>query len=183
MAFSRGLGGRHKVFVSYYHRDDQEYRDKFEQSTANLFIFKSVRPGDIESDLSDEYVKRLIQEEYISDSSVVVVLVGPRTFCRKHVDWEISAGLNRKVNGYSGLVGIVLPTFPLSADNEYDPKLIPPRLNDNLVSKFAKLYAWGDALQSDETIIEIIETAFQDRIRKSGLIRNDRLQYARDICQ
>ncbi|MBN1234575.1 MAG: TIR domain-containing protein [Methanotrichaceae archaeon] len=30
----------------------------------------------------------MIHLKYIEDSSVLVVLVGPKTYCRKHVDWE-----------------------------------------------------------------------------------------------
>lgn len=104
---------KHKVFISYYHHDDQYFKHVFEGSFGHMFTNKSVEPGDIATDNSDEYIKRLIQEDYISDSSVVLVLVGRNTKSRKHVDWEISAGLNKKVNGYSGLVGILLPTFQM----------------------------------------------------------------------
>jgi len=123
---------KHKVFVGYYHRDDQYYRDQFEKAFSHIFTSKSVKPGDIATDLSDEYIKRLIQEEYLTDASVMVVLVGPKTYCRKHVDWKISAALNKKVGGYSGLVGILLPNFPLSADNKYSYDAIPRGLTDNV---------------------------------------------------
>src|SRR2546426_3884279 len=49
----------------------------------------------------------------------ILVLVGPKTKCRKHVDWEISAGLNKKVGGYSGLLGVLLPGFPLLPVDQY----------------------------------------------------------------
>ena len=97
---------KHKLFISYYHSDDEYYRDKFEELFGDLFINKSVQIGDIDDDLSDEYIKRLIRENYISDTSVVVVLVGKNTYCRKHVDWEISAGLLNN----AGLIGLALPS-------------------------------------------------------------------------
>ncbi len=59
---------RHKVFISYYHKDDQHYRNRFEQLFGHIFINKSVELGDIDADLSTEYIKRLIQENYITDS-------------------------------------------------------------------------------------------------------------------
>ncbi|GIX40489.1 MAG: hypothetical protein KatS3mg129_0222 [Leptospiraceae bacterium] len=94
---------RHKVFINYYHKEDEYYRNRFEELFGHLFINRSVKPGDIDTDVSTEYIKRLIQEDYISDISVLVVLVGSKTYCRKHVDWEISAALMKKVGGYSGL--------------------------------------------------------------------------------
>ena len=63
---------KHKLFISYYHKDDEYYRDRFEELFGDLFINKSVRYGDIDGDLSTEYIKRLIRENYISDTSVVV---------------------------------------------------------------------------------------------------------------
>src|SRR5438067_1486452 len=104
---------KHKNFISYYHKDDEAYRTAFERAFGHLFIGKSVSPGDIDPDNSAQYVKRLILESYITDASVVTVLVGPNTKKRKHVDWEIAAGLNRKAGGYSGLIGILLPSVQL----------------------------------------------------------------------
>ncbi|MDR0369526.1 MAG: TIR domain-containing protein [Candidatus Peribacteria bacterium] len=49
------------------------------------------------TDVSTEYVKRVIQEGYLDDSSVCVVLIGTETYKRKHVDWEISAAIHEKV--------------------------------------------------------------------------------------
>lgn len=180
--YNNSQSSKHKVFVSYYHYDDQYYRDEFERKFGHLFINKSVDSGDIDTDLSDEYIKRLIQEGYLTDSSVVLVLVGPKTYCRKHVDWEISAGLNKKVGGYSGLVGILLPEFPLSSDGKYSYSDIPPRLADNVKTGYSEIYTWGHACNDDTTIKSVIQTAFDNRISKSDKIDNTRLQYSEDIC-
>ena len=88
---------RHKVFISYYHKDDQPYKDAFEKAFSHFFINKSVQDGDINTDVSTEYIKQLIQKDFITDASVLVVLFGPNTWGRKHVDWEISAVLNKKL--------------------------------------------------------------------------------------
>jgi hypothetical protein len=164
---------KHKVFLSFYHHDDEYYKHLFEGSFGHIFINKSVHPGDIATDNSDEYIKHLIQEDYISDASVVIVLVGPNTKSRKHVDWEISAGLNKKLNGYSGLAGILLPNFKLQANGNYFYSDIPPRLADNIQSGYAKMYRWDYAC----TIMkDIIEEAFQKRISSSDKINNSRIQ-------
>ena len=168
---------KHKVFISYYHKDDQWYKNRFEELFGNLFINKSVMPGDIDTDLSTEYIKRLIQKGYLTDTSVLVVLVGPNTWRRKHVDWEISAALSKKVGGYSGLVGILLPEFPLINNNQYRYDDLPPRLADNVNSGYAEIYTWNDACSSSIRIKSVIETAFKNRISKAHLIVNTRLQY------
>lgn len=84
---------KHKVFISFYHYDDQKYKDYIDRFLSSSIINKSVRAGEYDPDNSDQYIKRLIREDKVSDSSVVVVLVGPNTRKRKHVDWEIYAGL------------------------------------------------------------------------------------------
>jgi hypothetical protein len=162
------------VFISYYHKDDQNYRNWFEKLFENLFISKSVEPGDIDSDNSTEYIKRLVQEGFISDASVVVVLVGPNTWKRKHVDWEISAGLNRKVGGYSGLMGLCLPNHSDYGRDKYNAELVPPRLVDNLKSGYAKFYDWT---KEPNIIRDWIEEAFKNRIDKADRIDNSREQY------
>jgi hypothetical protein len=172
--YQNSKDSKHKVFVSYYHAEDQYYRDEFDKRFNHLFISKSVEPGDIDSDSSDEYIKRLIQDEYLTDSSVVLVLVGPKTHCRKHVDWEISAGLNKKVGGYSGLVGLLLPGASYSD--------IPPRLTDNINSRYAEFHTWGSACSSNETIKSVIQTAFDNRISESDKIKNNRKQYLWNTC-
>lgn len=170
---------RHKVFISYYHNDDQYYRNRFEQLFGHLFISKSVNPGDIETDLSTEYIKRLIQQGYISDTSVIIVLVGQKTYCRKHVDWEISAALSKKVGGYSGLLGLCLPTHPDYNRDKYQADIVPPRLVDNLQTGYAKFSDWTG---SESIIKKRVEDAFQARISRADKIDNSRVQYVNNRC-
>ncbi len=98
---------RHKVFISYHHANDEAYKREFIRVFQNYFIDKSVHVGEYDEDLSTNYIKRLIREEKITDSSIIVVLIGSETYKRKHVDWEISAGLSCKAGGCSGLIGIL----------------------------------------------------------------------------
>jgi hypothetical protein len=170
---------KHKVFLSFYHKDDEAYRDEFEKLFGKLFINKSVADGDIDSDLSTDYIKRLIQEGYITDASVVVVLIGPHTYCRKHVDWEISAGLNVKVGSNAGLMGLLLPTHSNYNTGNYTPGLLPPRLADNAASEYAKIYNWTTAQAS---IKAWIDDAFDARISRRDKIKNSRAQFQRNQC-
>lgn len=170
---------RHKVFVSYYHRDDQLYKDKFINAYSHLFIDKSVKCGDINTDVSTEYIKRLIREDHISNSSVLIVLIGPNTWGRKHVDWEISAALSAKAGGYSGLLGVLLPSFPILANGQW-VGTIPWRLYDNYKSGYAPLYTLSQLCASEITVINAIESAFKSRITLASQIDNSRLQLTRN---
>lgn len=171
---------RHKVFISYYHEEDEYYRNRFEELFVHLFINKSVSSGDLDPDVSTEYIKRLIQQNYISDTSVVVVLAGPKTYCRKHVDWEISAALMKKAGGYSGLLGLCLPDHPDYGQSQFNSTIVPPRLVDNCKTKYAKFYDWTE---DESEIKKWIEDAFNARIERSDLIDNSRLQFKHNRCE
>jgi hypothetical protein len=171
-----------KTFISYYHKDDQIYRQKFENLFGDLIISKSVDIGDIEADSGDDYIKQLIQRDYLRDTSVIIVLVGPKTKCRKHVDWEISAGISSKVGGNSGLIGILLPEHPdYGEGKKWAASNLPFRLAANLESGYAKLYDWTE----DRVMMQNwIELAFArkgetDKVRNNGEGLN---QMERDIC-
>ena len=164
---------KHKVFISFYHHDDQKYKNYIDRYLSNNIINKSVFEGEYNPDNSDEYIKRLIREDKVSDSSVIVVLVGPNTKKRKHVDWEIYAGLRDSINGCSGLVCILLPEIPISADGTFSISSVPARLGDNINSGYAKVYTWDYAINNFDSIIE---TAYSDRILLKNKKDNSRLQ-------
>lgn len=169
---------KHKVFISFYHHDDQKYKNYIDTWLSGNIINKSVKEGEYDSDNSDEYIKRLIREDKISDSSVIVVLIGPKTKNRKHVDWEIYAGLSSYINGNSALVGVLLPEVTRTADGGYFLEDIPARLADNVKSEYADVYDWSYAIANFNTIIE---KAFNSRIARRNLINNSRLQMQRNI--
>lgn len=167
---------RRKVFISYYHNDDQAYKNWFVQNFGNLFINKSVELGDISTDVSADYIKYLIQsDDFLADASVLVVLCGPNTWGRKHVDWEISGALSSKVGGCSGVMGILLPTYQLLANGNYQYENIPPRLADNIKTGYADMYTWNYACASAQSISDAIEATFRKRAQ-TNLIDNSRLQ-------
>ena len=87
---------KHKVFLSFHHQDDY-YRQQFERQFSNefdpVFVNRSVQDGDIDPNYKTDAIRREIRENYISDSSVTIVLIGQNTWQRKHVDWEIGYSL------------------------------------------------------------------------------------------
>jgi len=189
-AFAPQQPTKHKIFVSF-HNVDRAYRQAFDQLFGNHFISMSVDFGDIEPENDEEYIKRLVQEEHIVNSSVVFALYGAETYKRKHVDWEISATLTKKVGGHKGLVVLLLPTFPVSPFNtfgQYDPSLISgylhPRTATHLQNGYADLYFWPGMYQNlpEVQIPDIIQKAIVKRDKFNHLIDNDRhLQYQRNL--
>ena len=136
---------RHKVFVSYHHDNDQEYRDLFEglfSDIHDIIVSQSVQIGDIDQNLKTDTIRQKIRDEYLRDSTVTVVLIGAETWKRKHVDWEIGASIRQtQYSSRSGLLGILLPTYPIYP--KYYPYTIPPRLYDNIQCGFANIYGWN----------------------------------------
>lgn len=105
----------HKVFISYHHLYDQDYKDYlvYLGKKYSIFLDSSVDTGDISDDLSDQQIRIKIRDEYLRDSTVTIVLVGRETRRRKHVDWEIySSMFDGKINKRSGIIVINLPGTP-----------------------------------------------------------------------
>ncbi len=132
---------KHKVFISHYHADDtavNEFVNKF-ANEEKIFTAKIV--GDdydttINSD-DPEYIMRKIREDYLTDSTVTIVLIGSETYKRKYVDWEIASTLrDDSINKRSGLIGIFLP------NKNGRNTTVPERLQDNINSGYAKLYEY-----------------------------------------
>jgi len=161
---------QHKTFISYYHHDDQGYRVKFENLFGDLFINKSVEDGDIDSDNSAEYIKQLIQKDYLQDTTVLVVLIGPNTKHRKHIDWEISGALDYRVGDkYTGLIGILLPSHPDYGKSTYNPANLPKRLAANAGNKYAAICDWTEDRAQMQ---KLIQAAFEKRTNDAEKITN-----------
>lgn len=183
---------KRRLFVSFHHAD-QAYRNAFDELYKDLFISMSVDYGDIEPANTDEHIKRLVQEDHIVHSSVVVALYGAGTGKRKHVDWELSAALSEKVGGRKGLVIMILPTFPVvpfNASNQYDETLLYPYLHPrtvaNIKSGYAKVYFWpglhsGHPSMSEVQMTNIINEAATKRESHPHLIDNSAPQYSDNI--
>lgn len=156
---------KHKVFVSYHHSpSDQKYRNDFEtmfSGSAGVFISKSVQIGEISTDLKMDTIRSKIRDEYLRDSTVTIVLIGAKTWQRKHVDWEISSSIrNTQYSTRSGLLGILLPTHPSFGKPAYDAGIVPPRLVGNQKRGFSNIYDWSTDAAA---VSRWIHTAFKKR--------------------
>jgi len=185
---------KHGVFISYHHANDQLHKEKLLQMNEDydIFIDKSVDTGDIDENLSDESIRTKIRDEYLSDSTVTIVLVGVETWCRKHVDWEIYSSMyDGTVNKKSGILIINLPST--NSDNvtaghgieeknlihpsitswtslnksEYDERYphMPERIIDNLLTNKAKISVvpWSLIENDSEKLRTLIEFTNKDR--------------------
>ena len=128
-------------------------KDKFVRMLDGNIVDKSVHDEDIEdTGLKTSTVRWIIRDDFIADASVTVVLIGPETGRRKHVDWEIGSSIRKtKKNSRCGLLGILLPNHPDYHKPTYASGNIPPRLADNCRGEdpYAKIYRWEDLNKPD----------------------------------
>lgn len=133
---------RHKVFISYYHKDDQQYKDylinmqEWNSQTwqlQSIFEDYSVRENDIDdTGLTSEQIRRIIRDEYIKEATVLILLCGQNTKRRKHVDWEIHAAMyDSELNPQMGILVINLPTISQSmiSNSESEKDIMGPFIN------------------------------------------------------
>ena len=178
MIFNTTQSPRHNVFVSFQHAD-QHYKDLFIDMMGDDIVNKSVGNGDIDDGLRVDTTRMQIREGFIRQASVTVVLIGPCTWQRKHVDWEISYSLTTSQikPTRNGLLGMLLPNHSNYQSRQFSHKLIPPRLSDNCgnSSSYALIYDWSyDPLE----VKNRIDVAFD---RRSNLTpNNSRLQFGRN---
>ena len=159
---------RHKVFVSYHHENDQEYKARLVEEMSADIVDRSVEDGDIDDSLQTEAIWEKIRDEHIADATVVLVLIGRHTWSRRFVDWEIGSALNQsRNNSRCGVLGVVLPDHRDYGKGRWDPNLLPQRLAANIEGDdpYVRLYDWpGDGSLS--VIRDWVHTAF---LRRDGL--------------
>jgi Thoeris protein ThsB, TIR-like domain len=164
---------KHKVFISFHHGNKtidpkcgQYWKERFESLFRDYYetiISRSVQDGDIKDGIQTETTRQKIRDEFIADATVTVVLIGPDTWKRKHVDWEISSSIrDTKNNSRCGLIGILLPTYPNydSVKNTYNGNTIPPRLQKNIDCGFATIHVWNE---NSAIVSDWIHKAFERR--------------------
>ncbi len=155
---------KHKLFVSYHHKLDQDYYDAFSRIFHDTYeaIHDASLDNEIDSDDTD-YVLRKIREEYITGTSCTIVLIGAETYQRKYIDWEIKATLDKK----HALLGIYLPSAPRSGTGI----IVPGRLRDNCQSGYAVFTSWENATASPAALDKYISEAKE---KSASLIVNTR---------
>lgn len=99
----------HKTFISYHHRNDQDLKNEIiEKYGGEFFIDSSVSDGEIDVNLDDDKIMKIIREDYLHDSTVTVVLIGLETSDRPFVNSEIQASLrDTSLNKHNGLLAVI----------------------------------------------------------------------------
>jgi hypothetical protein len=163
---------KHRIFVSHHHGGDQAYYNAFSNAFHNTYevIYDNSLERQIDSENVD-YVRRRIQDNYITGSSCTILLVGRETWRRKYVDWEIEATLDKQ----HGLIGVHLPTAPRSANGKIT---VPGRLHDNIQSGFALWLNWQQITASAAQLERYIAEA---KSRSPKLIVNSRERRLRNV--
>jgi hypothetical protein len=163
---------RRKCFVSYHVDDIDEvaaFLDEFGSEFIPRVVGVTVEDDFVESD-DEDYIKRRIREEYLSDSTVTIVLLGDCTWGRKYVDWEISSSLrNDSVNKRSGVLAYPLPSKNNSAK-------LSDRLRDNWKSgdRENSYVVYRSYPTTAAGIRNDIELAFSARAAKPDKVDNSR---------
>lgn len=171
---------KHKAFYSFYHFEDQEYREKAEKQFNDILINKSVKDGDIDTDNCTDYIRHLIRENHLDDTSLLVVLVGPKTKGRKYIDWEIYWALDYKIGDrYSGVLGLLLPSHPDFGTGTFNPENVPSRLAANVDTGYAVISDWTEDCIKMQNLVE---TTLKAR-KNVHLIKNKTIpQMQRNTC-
>ena len=159
---------KHRVFISYHHKNDQWAKDRLIELNKqfDFFIDESVDTGDIPDEWDDKKIRTEIRDNYLKNSTVTILLVGTETKYRKHIDWELFSSMyDGAVNKRSGIVVVMLPSTGCSSchasfDNEkavvfphienwtavtsraeYESRYpyMPPRIIDNLMKEGVKI--------------------------------------------
>jgi hypothetical protein len=158
------MHGKPRIFVSFHHKSDQFYFEKFEKAFGDDYdvIMDNSRERALQTDKA-EYLMHIIRQDYVAGSACTVVLCGPHTPFRKYVDWEIDATLWEE----HPLIGIKLPD--LLVINDRCAK--PDRLQDNVDSGYV-VWTWWEVLMNKPTLLPALIA--EAHTKPKSLIRNKR---------
>lgn len=164
---------KRKVFVSYHHKD-QPSIDYFRQlfsATYDVFTDCSLDEAIDSNNLT--YVHRTIAENFITGTSITIVMCGTDTWRRKCVDWEIYSTLHKD----HALLGIILPHVQPVWRNGQQVRLVPDRLHTNFISGYAHFIEWP---QSAQELTQAINHSIQRSKDYKHLKDNSRLRMTRN---
>ncbi|HCT3171576.1 TPA: TIR domain-containing protein [Enterobacter asburiae] len=186
---------KHKVFISYHHFNDQQYKNDLEEMNIehDIFINRSVSLGDIDENEDTQTIREKIRDDYLKDTSVLILLVGTETQNRKHVDWEVYSSMrDSPKNKKSGILVVNLPstntTYIRSTHGEGEKTQIhptisswtsindrssfeerfpymPARIIDNFLraDSHISVVNWDQIYWNPENLRTLIELTYQDR--------------------
>ena len=165
------------IFLSYDSADEY-WRTRFDDVFGRDCPYRSVRPMQVPTEDGAEYGRLLREKGYMDEETVVVVLIGPRTFSSRKVDWEIASAFDNAGGRPCGLLAVRLPNHEDYQKPSVNPRRIPQRLADNLKSGYLKLYDWTESLQELQTRLY---AALKDARTGAAKVKNARALMERDM--
>lgn len=154
-----------KVFISYHHKD-QVYIDAFrKQYGADYEVFTDCSLDEAIESNDLHYVNRTIREDFITGTSITIVICGTDTWKRKCVDWEIYSTLHKD----HALLGIALPHVQPVIQNGRQVIIVPSRLHTNIESGYAH---WIDYPANAQVLKQAIDHALA-RNKQNKLYKNN----------
>lgn len=193
---------KHKVFISYYHKDDQCYKDKLLELNKKYDIFDnySVPENDVDDNgKTRESIRKIVRDKYIKEATVLVLLCGRNTRRRKFIDWELHAAMyDTMKNPKTGMLVINLPTIEqcelasdendkiliddncanwvsLKEQQEYEEAFpyLPLRIMDNISKGIPiSVVNWSKIIDNPKVLEALIHNAFARR--KCTVYKNNR---------
>ncbi len=128
-----------QIYLSYVH-SDEGYAKRFAELLEPLSIVtNSIRDAEVNCHTEVD------AESILSQCSLFVVLIGPKTRDSRWVDIEIALATRRRRAGLpGGLLGIILPEHPDHSMPYYEAENIPVRLHDRVRWEYAVIRKWVD---------------------------------------
>lgn len=166
-----------EIFLSY-DDSDEYWRARFDDVFSRSFPYKYVRPADMPPGDGTTYVRELRDKHYVTADTVTIVLIGPKAYSSKKVDWEVAASLEAQGVRPAGLIAMRLPSHDDYQKNSVNSRRIPQRLADNLRSGYIKIYDWTE---SERELESRLYTALKDARGRTHLIKNTRTLMERDM--
>lgn len=141
---------KRKVFISYHHKD-QAWVDNFRNTFSSVYdLFTDCSLDQAIDSNNLLYINRTIREDYITGSSITIVICGTDTWRRKCVDWEIYSTLDK---GHA-LLGVTLP-HNREWRNGQQIRVVPDRLHKNIEAGYAHWVDWAPDAQMLKNAIEL----------------------------
>lgn len=76
-----------------------------------MILHIQVSLVDIDDEEEPQKIREIIRDEYLRDTSVLILLIGAETKNRKYVDWELYSSMRDSPrNGKSGVFVINIPS-------------------------------------------------------------------------
>lgn len=164
------------IFLSY-DSSDEYWRARFDDVFGHSHPCRVVRADAMPTD-GGLYAHELRDKGYLTPETVLLVLIGPRTYSSRKVDWEVAAALHDGDTRPAGILAVRLPTHEDYRKGKVNARRIPHRIADNLRSGFLKLYDWTE---SDRELENRLYAALKDARGRAHLVQNSRALMERDL--